>query len=116
MKDYYQILDIIENASAKNIKKSYHKLAHKYHPDRGGCEQKFKEINEAYQILSNKEKKEQYDRCSYSFKSKKNSTDFESKYKSTKKYPIINWILHHFWDILFFLFYTYVFLVCSLEP
>jgi molecular chaperone DnaJ len=62
MKDYYQILGISRSASQEDIKKAYRKLAHKYHPDKGGDEKKFKEINEAYQILSNKEKRDQYDR------------------------------------------------------
>jgi len=61
-KDYYQILGISREASPEEIKKAYYKLAHKYHPDKGGDEKKFKEINEAYQVLSNKDKKAQYDR------------------------------------------------------
>jgi len=61
-KDYYQILGISRDASPDEIKKAYRKLAHKYHPDKGGDEKKFKEINEAYQILSDKEKKSQYDK------------------------------------------------------
>ena len=61
-KDYYQILGISRSASQDEIKKAYRKLAHQYHPDKGGDEKKFKEINEAYQILSNQEKKSQYDR------------------------------------------------------
>lgn len=61
-KDYYNILGVSHDASAEEIRKAYHKLAHKHHPDKGGNEKKFKEINEAYQILSNKEKKAQYDR------------------------------------------------------
>lgn len=61
MKDYYQILGISRNASPEEIKKVYRKLAHKYHPDKGGDEKKFKEINEAYQVLSDKEKRAQYD-------------------------------------------------------
>src|SRR4030042_261763 len=62
MKNYYQILGVTQNASQEEIKKAYRKLAHKYHPDKGGDEKKFKEINEAYQILSDTEKRTQYDR------------------------------------------------------
>ncbi len=62
MKDYYQILGVPKNASSEEIKKAYYKLAHKYHPDKGGDEKRFKEINEAYQVLSDKEKRAQYDR------------------------------------------------------
>ncbi len=62
MKDYYQILGVSRDASPEEIKKAYYKLAHKYHPDKGGDEKKFKEINEAYQVLSDKEKRAQYDR------------------------------------------------------
>ena len=62
MADYYQILGISKGSSQDDIKKAYRKLAHKYHPDKGGDEKKFKEINEAYQILSDKEKRGQYDR------------------------------------------------------
>ncbi len=62
MKDYYNVLGISEEASQEDIKKAYRKLAHKYHPDKGGDEKKMKEINEAYQILSDKQKKDQYDR------------------------------------------------------
>jgi len=63
MKDYYQILGVEKGASDEDIKKAYRKLAHQHHPDKaGGDDKKFKEINEAYQILSNKEKRTQYDR------------------------------------------------------
>ncbi|MDO8466639.1 MAG: DnaJ C-terminal domain-containing protein [bacterium] len=63
MKDYYKILGVERGATEDDIKKAYRKLAHQYHPDKsGGSADKFKEINEAYQILSNKEKKEQFDR------------------------------------------------------
>jgi len=61
-KDYYKILGINKAASEDEVKKAFRQLAHKYHPDKGGDEKKFKEINEAYQILSNKEKRAQYDR------------------------------------------------------
>jgi len=60
-KDYYKILDVSKSASADEIKKAYRKLAMKHHPDRGGDANKFKEINEAYQVLSNPQKKAQYD-------------------------------------------------------
>ncbi len=59
--DYYEILGVSKNASQEDIKKAFHKLAHKYHPDKGGDEKKFKEINEAYQVLSDKQKRAQYD-------------------------------------------------------
>ncbi len=63
MKDYYQILGISKSASKEEIKKAYRKLAHKYHPDKkDGDESKFKEVNEAYQILSDDEKRNQYDK------------------------------------------------------
>ena len=62
MKDYYQILGIEKSASTEEIKKAFHKLAHKYHPDKKtGDEAKFKEVNEAFQTLSNEEKRQQYD-------------------------------------------------------
>ncbi len=63
MKDYYQILGVAKTASEDEIKKAYRKLAHQYHPDKAsGDEKKFKEINEAYQVLSDKGKRAQYDR------------------------------------------------------
>ncbi len=61
-KDYYKILGVNKNSNEEEIKKAFRRLAHKYHPDKGGDEKKFKEINEAYSVLSNKEKKSQYDR------------------------------------------------------
>lgn len=62
MKDYYKILGVPRDASQEEIKKAYRKLAHKYHPDKkGGDEKKFKEINEAYQVLSDAKKRKQYD-------------------------------------------------------
>jgi len=63
-KSLYETLEVSENASESEIKKAYRKLARKYHPDickESDCEEKFKEINAAYEILSDKEKKEQYD-------------------------------------------------------
>ncbi|WPM05683.1 DnaJ domain-containing protein [Borreliella sinica] len=64
-KDYYNILGIQKNASNEEIKKAYKKLAIKYHPDKNKgnkiAEEKFKEINEAYEILSSPDKKRNYD-------------------------------------------------------
>lgn len=62
-KDYYKILNIEKGASKDEIKKAFRKQAHKYHPDKkDGDEAKFKEANEAYQTLSNDQKRAQYDR------------------------------------------------------
>ena len=67
MKDFYQILGVSKDASNEEIKKAYRKLAHQHHPDKGGDENKFKEINEAYQTLSNSEKRTQYDQFGRTF-------------------------------------------------
>lgn len=61
MKDYYKILEVNRNASIDDIKKQYKILAKKYHPDKGGNEDKFKEISEAFQNLSDPLKKRNYD-------------------------------------------------------
>jgi len=67
-KDYYNILGVSRDASDEEIKKAYRRLAHKYHPDKaGGDEAKFKEVNEAYQVLSDKEKRAQYDQYGQTF-------------------------------------------------
>jgi len=65
--DYYELLGVAKGATQDEIKKAFHKLAHKYHPDKGGDEKKFKEINEAYQVLSDKEKRAQYDQFGRTF-------------------------------------------------
>ena len=64
-RDFYDILGVAKNASAEEIKKAYRKLAIKYHPDKNpddkAAEEKFKEAAEAYEVLSNPEKKQRYD-------------------------------------------------------
>jgi molecular chaperone DnaJ len=60
-RDYYDVLGISKNASADEIKKAFRKLAIEHHPDRGGQEDKFKEINEAYEVLKDPEKRTRYD-------------------------------------------------------
>src|SRR6185436_8027197 len=60
--NYYDILGVSKGASPDDIKKAYRKKAHEHHPDKGGgSPEKFKEVNEAYQVLGNEEKRKQYD-------------------------------------------------------
>ena len=59
--DYYKILDVSKEATDAEIKKSYRKLAKENHPDKGGDAEKFKQISGAYEVLSNKDKRYQYD-------------------------------------------------------
>ncbi|OGI73751.1 molecular chaperone DnaJ [Candidatus Nomurabacteria bacterium RIFCSPHIGHO2_02_FULL_41_18] len=62
VKDYYEVLGVKKGASKDEIKKAFYKLAHKYHPDKKeGDEKKFKEVNEAYQVLSDDSKRAKYD-------------------------------------------------------
>lgn len=89
-KDYYKILGVAEFESAENIKSAYRKLARKWHPDVAGNTEdvisRFKEINEAYEILSNTVKKEEYDRArrfySYAKEGSKTQTKQQETYTS----------------------------------
>ncbi len=68
-KDYYQILGVGRQADEKEIKRVYRQLALKYHPDKNpGSEEKFKEINEAYEVLGDPEKRAKYDRLGSSYR------------------------------------------------
>ena len=68
-RDYYEVLGVSRDASESEIKKAYRKLAHKYHPDRNPgdkqAEANFKEVQEAYDVLSDKTKREQFDRFGF---------------------------------------------------
>ena len=67
-KDYYHVLGVDKKASKDDIKRAFRKLAHKYHPDKGSTdEQKFKEITEAYSILSDDKKRREYDTYGQAF-------------------------------------------------
>ncbi|MGM0423650.1 MAG: molecular chaperone DnaJ [Thermodesulfobacteriota bacterium] len=81
-KDYYQILGIAKTASTDEIKKAYRKLAFEYHPDRNPndpeAEQKFKEASEAYEILSDPEKRSNYDHFGHAGVNGQNYQDFSS--------------------------------------
>lgn len=61
MEDYYKTLGVADDASEQEIKVAFRKLAHQHHPDKGGDEARFKEVNNAYQTLSDKEKRATYD-------------------------------------------------------
>ena len=63
-RDYYEVLGLSKGASDDEIKKAYRRMAKKYHPDvnkESGAEEKFKEVNEAYEVLSDPQKKATYD-------------------------------------------------------
>ncbi len=78
-KSLYQTLDVSENANQDEIKKSYRRLARKYHPDLNKtkeAEEKFKEINAAYEILSDEEKRRQYDQFGDNMFGGQNFSDF----------------------------------------
>jgi molecular chaperone DnaJ len=60
-RDYYEILGVSKSASADEIKKAFRRLAVQHHPDRGGDEDKFKEVNEAYEVLKDEPKRKRYD-------------------------------------------------------
>ena len=83
MKDYYQILGLLDSVSQEEIKSAFRKLAFKYHPDTNPgnekqAEEKFKEINEAYGVLGDKDKRQQYD---FVRRSQFVGAGFDSRYK-----------------------------------
>ncbi|MBI4268145.1 MAG: molecular chaperone DnaJ [Chloroflexi bacterium] len=79
-RDYYEVLGVDRNATDENIKSAFRKLAFQYHPDHNhndGAEERFKEINEAYQVLSDPDKRAAYDRYGHSDKSGFSGQGFE---------------------------------------
>ena len=66
-KDYYNVLGVDSKATEDDIKKAFRKLAHKHHPDKGGSDEKFKEITEAYSVLSDAKKRREYDTYGQAF-------------------------------------------------
>ena len=69
-RDYYEVLELSKECSSSDIKQAYRKLARQYHPDVNNgdaqSEEKFKEVSEAYAVLSNEEKRRQYDTYGFS--------------------------------------------------
>jgi curved DNA-binding protein len=86
-KDYYKILGVDKGATTDEIKKAYRRLAKKYHPDKNqgdrSSEEKFKEINEANEILSNPEKRKKYDQLGSNWNRSSNvNTDFDDWFRN----------------------------------
>lgn len=86
MRDYYEILGVSRNATEKELKEAYRKLVRKYHPDlnpnnREEAEKIFREINEAYEVLSDPEKRKLYDKYGHNWKNYSHFKDYENIYQ-----------------------------------
>jgi len=91
MKDYYQILGVSRNATEKELKEAYRKLVRKYHPDlnpnnREEAEKKFREINEAYEVLSDPEKRKLYDKYGENWKNINYNNNYEYQQNNSYNY------------------------------
>ncbi len=87
MKDYYQILGVSRDADPKTIKSAYRRLIKQYHPDvstEANAEEKFKEIQKAYEVLSDETKKAQYDQFGHS--AYENHSNTQGNYQNTYQY------------------------------
>lgn len=87
-KDYYKILGVNKSATADELKKAYRKLAVKYHPDKNAgnkqAEDKFKEINEAYEVLGNAEKRKKYDELGSNWKQYEQQGGYGNEYNQQR--------------------------------
>jgi hypothetical protein len=109
--NYYQILGLPDFASIEEVKKAFRELAKKHHPDRGGDPEKFKKILKAYKILSDKEKKKQFDEYLFTFKSKRRNKEYKEKTEGNesinfiplKETPILNKIKNIVLASIFFI-------------
>ena len=84
MKDYYSILGVSKSASDSEIKKAYRKLASQHHPDRGGDANAFKQVQEAYDVLSDKSKRAEFDNPQGFFSQRNNFDDILHNYFRNK--------------------------------
>src|SRR5690242_15502644 len=89
-KDYYEVLGVPKEANEKDIKSAYRKLARKWHPDANpdnpkDAEEKFKELQEAYAVLSDPEKRAKYDALGSDWESAARQAEQQRKYRSSRR-------------------------------
>lgn len=94
-KDYYQVLGVPKDAPAKDIKSAYRKLARKLHPDANpndpkGAEEKFKELQEAYEVLSDAEKRKKYDALGSNWQQAERQAETQRRYRSAQQEDVFS--------------------------
>ncbi len=93
-RNYYKVLGIDKSASLQGVKQAYRRLAKKYHPDvstEKDAQAKFKEVNEAYQILSNPKARQQYDQFNTSTRKKSKKYNAQAHEQSDQSEVSVNW-------------------------